>query len=95
MSTKKFWLSYDCDGEDCSNYDDIYHWLREHQSIECGNSVAFVQNYNYNGDFIEAITTEIKKIPHLNRAYIMYRDDALKTYGKFIIGQRKNNNPWD
>ena len=92
--TKNFWLSYDCDGSDSNNYRELYTWLESHQAQECGNSVAFIRDYEYENDFIAEITAELNTIPHVERLYICSQEDQDAQFlGRFIKGSRKVN-PW-
>lgn len=95
MKKKNFWLSYDCDGSDPNNYKELYIWLESHQAQECGNSVAFIRDYEYEEDFITELTTDLNAIPHVERLYVCSKEeDGDQFFGRFLKGSRKIN-PWN
>ncbi len=92
MAQVNFWLSYDL--TDSNNYANLYVWLDSHNALECGNSIAFVKNYEYPDDqaFIEILKSDLLNNVNLSekdRIYVLYSDG-----GKFILGGRKSKAPW-
>ena len=91
-----FWISYDIGvGGD---YEGMYEWLDDNSATECGSSVAFVKQYDCDGeDLIRALERDIKatvKIDKRSRIYVILRvGDQIK--GKFLFGNRKGTPPWD
>lgn len=97
---KAIWLSYDLGlGGD---YSGLYTWLDNHNAIECGDSVAFV-NYEIRQDRLKELLSilleDIKQSVNLragDRLYVVYREvegSKLRVKGNFIWGRRKSN-PW-
>jgi len=88
------WVSYDLGVQ--GDYPGIYSWLDEHQAIECGDNLAFL-NYEYSGSLLEALTADLKKSVEMTkrtRIYVIYRDqETKKMKGNFIFGGRKAA-PW-
>lgn len=86
------WLSFDLGVS--GDYENMYAWLDEKEAKECGDSVACF-TFEYEGDIVETIKTEIQDRVTLNkrsRIYIIYRNEG-KYKGRFIIGSRKSA-PW-
>ena len=42
------WMSYDLGVS--GDYEGLYAWLDDHNAKECGNSVAWVFSFSYDGD---------------------------------------------
>ena len=45
MSKARFWLSYDLGIN--GDYDGLYRWLDRQGAKECGSSMAYISNYEY------------------------------------------------
>lgn len=96
---KSVWISYDLGIK--GDYQGLYSWLDDHNAIECGNSVAYIQ---YEAKKEKDLMNEIKKdlesninFKHGDRIYIVWREignGAKLVRGGFIIGKRKSN-PWE
>jgi hypothetical protein len=88
------WVSYDLGVQ--GDYPGIYSWLDEHEAIECGDNLAFL-NYEYSGSLLEALTTDLKRSVETTkktRIYVIYRDqESTRMKGVFILGGRKAA-PW-
>ena len=88
-------LSYDLglDGD----YESLYFWLDEKKAKECGSSVAFIKNYEYEDDLFDQIKKEISEnvdIRPKDRIYIFHPKKSGGFKGKFVFGKRKRN-PWE
>lgn len=94
---KAVWISYDLGIK--GDYQGLYSWLDDHNAIECGNSIAFIQ-YDVKKDLIKELTKELES--HVDfkagdRVYIIRREiDGAKNLirGSFIKGKRKSK-PWE
>ncbi len=89
-----FILSYDLgiDGD----YEGLYFWLDEKKARECGDSVAFIKDYEYKGDLIEHLKKEISKsvtIRKKDRIYVFHPKKEGGFKGSFLFGKRKKS-PW-
>lgn len=92
MALKSFCLSFEIKND---NTTQMYSWLRAHHALECGNTVAFVPDYEYELNFVKEITKDLESIGEaLVRAYILFSDEESHMRGGFIIGQR-HDNLWD
>lgn len=92
MAHVNFWLSYDL--TDSSNYTNLYAWLDSHNALECGNSIAFIKDYEYldGQEFIAKLKSDLLdnvKLSEKDRVYVLYSNA-----GKFILGGRKVKAPW-
>lgn len=92
MKTKSFCLSFELK----TDVDEpIFTWLNAHHALECGNSVAFIQNYEYELNFVKEISTELSSFEdYLSRAYILFADEDGQVKGGFVLGKR-GENPWN
>jgi hypothetical protein len=94
---KAVWISYDLGIK--GDYQGLYSWLDDHEAIECGNSVAFIQ-YKVEDDLLKELLKDLKANVDFkpgDRVYVVRREtvDGKKLVrGKFIIGKRKSN-PWE
>jgi len=94
MAKKGIWLSYDL--IDSNNYQGLYTWLDNNQAIECGNSIAYIKEYEYDKTFCTQLKDDLLNIAKLSkddRIYVIYRDDD-QVFGKFILGKKKKTYPW-
>ena len=84
----RFWLSFDLGLQ--GNYEKLYEWLDDSDSLECGDSVAtFVTPKTR-----ETITGELSPLLGANaRVYLIGPGKKGKVAGSFIIGRRKRA-PW-
>ncbi len=84
------WISYDLGVR--GDYEGLYTWLDEHQAMECGDSLAFL-NYEYRRSLKDSLTKELRKafeITKQTRIYLMYRErETNKIRGRFIFGGRR------
>ncbi|PID48587.1 MAG: hypothetical protein CR991_10975 [Proteobacteria bacterium] len=92
---KAIWLSYDLGVR--GDYEGLYAWLDDHQAIECGDSVAFL-NFNVKDteNIIEELKRDLQKSVNFNkrdRIYIIWKIHK-KIKGRFIFGKRKAS-PWE
>lgn len=92
MKTKMIWISYDLGVK--GDYEGLYAWLDNHNSRECGNSVAALK-YAYTLNLIDELQNDLSQNINLakhDRIYIIWREiDKIK--GKFLFGKRKAA-PW-
>jgi len=94
---KPIWISYDLGIK--GDYQGLYSWLDDHNAIECGNNVAFVQ-YSINKDLIPELKKDLEsKIDFKpgDRIYLVRmgtKEGKELIIGNFIIGKRKSN-PWE
>ena len=87
------WLSYDLGVS--GDYEGIYSWLENHGAKECGSSVAFLKNYEFEGDLLESLKADVEEAVTLNRRsriYVIFSDDG-RTRGRYLVGKRKSP-PW-
>ena len=97
MANKKIWISYDLGVK--GDYPGLYKWLDNHDAVETGNSVAFL-NFHYIKDFYAELKSDLRK--HINftfgeRIYVIASKGTgkdKKSIGRFIIGKRKST-PWE
>ena len=99
---KSVWLSYDLGIQ--GDYDHLYAQLDNHNAVECGNSIAYLEIDVTVGlddaDFIKWIKSDMEKTIVFkpgNRLYIIRRITDEKRdsfFGQFIIGKRKAS-PWE
>ena len=93
MST--IWISYDLGVS--GDYEGMYEWLDDHSAPECGSSVAFVKQYEHDGDdLMQALRRDIQgsiEIDKRSRIYVIRRVDG-REKGSFLFGRRKRT-PWD
>lgn len=92
---KSFYLVYDIDfGGD---YEGLFTWLDMYQAKECGSCVAVIKDYEYEGDFIEYLKSDLEKNVKIDkniRIYVIYKETHKgKVVGRFIFGNRKRA-PW-
>lgn len=90
---KTIWLSYDLGVS--GDYENMYSWLENHGAKECGSSVAFLENYEFDGDLLQCLKEDVRDMVTLNRRsriYVIYSDDG-RLRGKYIFGKRKVP-PW-
>ena len=96
MSKARFWLSYDLGIN--GDYDGLYRWLDSHGAKECGSSMAYISNYEYEGTLDKAINGSLSQavqISKRSRIYLVLKlpgTDAPK--GLFLFGGRRPA-PWD
>jgi len=92
MKTKSFCLSFEVQDE---KTDELYSWLKNNKALECGKAVAFVQNFQYETDFVKEICNELTNpVYSISRLYIAFPDEDGLMKGGFIIGNRKES-PWE
>ena len=87
------WLSYDLGVS--GDYEGMYSWLENRGAKECGSSVAFLKNYEFEGDLLDSLKTDVSDTVTLNRRsriYVIYnRNHRLR--GRYVVGKRKAP-PW-
>ncbi len=95
MSKKTFWISFDLGLN--GDYENLYRWLDSNNALECGDCLAVIKDFKYEGDFLEYLKNSISKNVEIrenkDRIYVVYKDGE-KIKGKFIFGSRKQNPPW-
>lgn len=87
------WLSYDLGVS--GDYEGLYSWLENHGAKECGSSVAFLKNYEFEGDLLESLKADVRGAVTLNRRsriYVIFNDDG-RLRGQYVVGKRKAP-PW-
>lgn len=97
---RNIWISYDLGIQ--GDYNHMYAWLDNHQAIECGDSMAFIElkipHEMNDEEFVEYLRTDLEKSISFkpgDRVYLIRRLMKQKiANGKFIIGKRKAN-PWE
>ncbi|AFM26477.1 hypothetical protein [Desulfomonile tiedjei] len=90
---KAVWLTFDLSVT--GDYEGMYTWLANHEAIECGDNVGFIQ-YDSSGDLINELKNDIREnvdITKKTRVYVIYRDDDQKVKGSFLFGKRQQA-PW-
>jgi len=92
---KAIWISFDLGVR--GDYEGIYTWLDDHGAIECGDSIAFIKEYEHSGDLRTALKKDITDsidVTKKTRVYIIWRDsETKKMKGNFVLGKRKSP-PW-
>ncbi len=84
----RFWLSFDLGLR--GNYEELYQWLDNAESLECGDSVATFVTAKTR----EQITKELSKVLGRNaRVYLIGPGKKGAVAGRFILGRRKRA-PW-
>ena len=91
-SSTKIWISYDLGIN--GNYEDLYSWLDSKKAKECGDSLAFIKDYSFEGDFIEFLKQDIKNFVELKKTDRIYIFSTKPLIAKFIFGKRKRA-PWE
>ncbi len=85
----RYWMSYDLGF--MGDYEELYEWLDEKDSKECGDSVATFMSEKSPS----VIEEELKKLlENDGRVYLIGRLNGDKITGRFIIGKRKKKAPW-
>ena len=87
------WLSYDLGVS--GDYEGMYSWLENRGAKECGSSVAFLKNYEFEGDLLDSLKTDVSDTVTLNRRsriYVIYKHNGLLR-GRYVVGKRKAP-PW-
>jgi hypothetical protein len=96
MLNQSIWISYDLGVS--GDYEGLYSWLDDLDAKECGDSVAFINTYNYESNLIDYFKADIKskvKLRQRDRIYLWFKKDGvLNITGKFIFGNRKAS-PWE
>lgn len=102
-------LSYDFGFQ--GDYPNLYKWLDSHKALECGDSFCrfiydftTVENMQSEED-TRSMIQEIRKdlttavsFSNTDRAYLVsefYVNDSIRMAGVFLVGKRKQANPWD
>ena len=79
MST--IWISYDLGVS--GDYEGMYEWLDDHSATECGSSVAFVKQYEHDGDdLMQALRRDIQGSIEIDKAVENLRDTAGRWSGE-------------
>lgn len=94
MLKTTLWISYDLGVS--GDYDGMYTWLDTHNAVECGDSFAFILNYEYQGDIVATLRKELKesvKLEKRSRVYAIYKKPTGSSKGSFLFGGRKQA-PW-
>lgn len=94
MSKAAIWVGYDLGVN--GDYDGLYTWLAQQQAEECGDSLAFIRNYEYQGEIDAALRKDIAKAINLGkrvRIYAIWKDSKGNRRGRFLIGGRRQP-PW-
>lgn len=89
-----FWLSYDLGIN--GDYESIYYWLDYHKARECGDSIAFISEYEYKDDFVKFLKNDLSEsisIDKRTRIYVIFKNEKNNMKGKFVFGNRKRS-PW-
>ena len=87
------WLSYDLGVS--GDYEGMYSWLENRGAKECGSSVAFLKNYEFEGDLLDSLKTDVSDTVTLNRRsriYVIYNHNR-RLRGRYVVGKRKAP-PW-
>ena len=90
---KTIWLSYDLGVS--GDYEGLYSWLENHGAKECGSSVAYLKNFEFEGDLLEFLKADVGETVTLNkrsRLYVIFKD-ADRVQGRYLMGKRKAP-PW-
>ena len=90
---RSIWLSYDLGVS--GDYEGMYSWLENHGAKECGSSVAFLRNYEFENNLLEHLRTDINEAVTLNRRsriYLIFHDNN-RSRGRYLVGKRKAP-PW-
>lgn len=93
MSKSAIWLSYDLGVN--GDYEGMYSWLDSHGAKECGSSVAYLKDYEFEGDLPASLKKDVSETVALNRrsrVYVIFKDNG-RMRGRYLIGKRKAP-PW-
>lgn len=87
---QSLWISFDLgiDGD----YGNLYSWLDSHKAVECGDSLAYIKQYEYEVDIIKVVKDDLiksVKIRDKDRIYLIFEKEDKRIAGKFIFGGRK------
>jgi hypothetical protein len=94
---QSIWISYDLSVN--GDYEGLYVWLDNHDAMECGDSMVFIQKYEYSSNLLEELKKDIQSNVELgqrqrDRIYLVYKDNKDGNIkGNFLFGKRKAN-PW-
>ena len=91
MKNTFIWISYDLGVT--GDYEGLYAWLDNLGAKECGSGMAFVKNFEFEGDLIGTLKSEIKdhvSLTKRTRIYILHDTNGPPT-GQFIFGRRKSS----
>lgn len=94
MSTTNLWISYDLGIN--GDYESLYTWLASQHAEECGDSVAYLPKYEYQGDVVNALRRDLAREVNLGkraRIYAIFKKSDGTPKGKFLYGGRKLA-PW-
>ena len=90
---RSIWLSFDLGiGGDFEN---MYAWLEDHQAKECGTGIAYVPSYEYEGELLESLNSDISEKVQLDqrsRVYVIFTDEG-RAKGGYLKGKRRAP-PW-
>src|SRR5919201_700188 len=81
---KVLWLSYDLGVK--GDYEGLYAWLDDHDTEECGNSVAFL-HYECHADLLSELKDNLSRSVNLDkrdRIYIIWSENQ-KMKGQFLF----------
>lgn len=88
-SKTKIWLSYDLGIN--GDYQNLYTWLDSYKAEECGDSMAIIKDYSFNGDLIKAVIKDIKRYVTFRKRDRLYLICTKPILARFIIGGRKRS----
>ena len=99
MKRNAVWISYDLGVQ--GDYEGLYAWLDSHGAKECGDSVAFLESYEYRESLPDEMKAEIESAISINnrvRIYVIYAifsgGDVGGMKGEFLFGGRRGAPPW-
>ena len=90
----QMWVSYDLGVK--GDYEGIYSCLASKNSKECGDSLAYIHSYEYQGDIDDHLRKDLVSSVQLGkraRIYVIFQRPDGRYAGKFIFGGRKEA-PW-
>ena len=78
------------------DYQGLYSWLSKHGAKECGWRLAFLEDYESEGNLLAYLKQDIVKAVDLGnrrRIYAVFRRDKDRVRGTFLFGSRMTP-PW-
>lgn len=94
MGKTVLWISYDLGVS--GDYEGLYAWLASHNAEECGDSLAYLPSYEFEGDIEETLRKDLAKAVTFGkraRIYVIFKKSTGSPKGKFLYGGRRQA-PW-
>ena len=90
---RAIWLSFDLGIT--GDYESMYAWLEDHQAKECGASMAYIRSYEFDGNLMETLNSDIAAnvdLNHRSRIYLIFSENG-RAKGRYLRGNRRAP-PW-